>query len=164
MFLFSHQVMSTLYDSMDCSMPDLSVPPHLPEFAQVHVHWINDASNHLILCCPLLLLLQSSPASGSFPMSRLFASGGQSTGTSASASVLPMSIQGWFPLGLAGLISLLSKDSQESSPVPQFKSINSLALSLPYGPTLTSIHDCWLHDYMTSGHGVHVLWAIYLEI
>ena len=64
-------------------------------------------SNHLILCCPLLLL--SVPASGSFPVSRLFASVGQSTGVSALASVLPMNLQGWFPLGLTGLISLLSK-------------------------------------------------------
>ena len=53
--------------------------------------------------------LQSFPASGSFPMSRLFASGGQSIGASASASVLPMNIQGWFSLGLTGLISLQSK-------------------------------------------------------
>ena len=52
---------------------------------------------------------QSFPASGSFPMSQLFASGGQSIGVSASASVLPMNIQGWFSLGLTGLISLLSK-------------------------------------------------------
>ena len=61
--------------------------------------------NHLILCHPLLLL--SFSASGSFPESRLFTSGGESTG--ASASVFTMSIQGWFPLGLTGLISLLSK-------------------------------------------------------
>ena len=53
--------------------------------------------------------LQSFPASGSFPMSWLFASGGHSIGASASASVLPMHIQGWFPLGLTGLISLQSK-------------------------------------------------------
>ena len=53
--------------------------------------------------------LQSFPASGSFPMSQFFASGGQSIGVSASASVLPMNIQGWFPLGLTGWISLLSK-------------------------------------------------------
>ena len=53
--------------------------------------------------------VQSFPASGSFPMSRLFASGGQSVGASASASVLPMNIQGWFPLGLTNLISLQSK-------------------------------------------------------
>ena len=64
-------------------------------------------SNHLILCHPLLLLPSIFPASGSFPMSWFFALGGQSIG--ASASVLPMSIQGWFPLGLTGLI-LLSKE------------------------------------------------------
>ena len=64
-------------------------------------------SNHLILCHPLLLLPSIFPESGSFPMSWLFVSGGQST--RASASVLPMNIQAWFPLGLTVLISLLSK-------------------------------------------------------
>ena len=66
-------------------------------------------SNHLILCLPLLLCLQFSPASESFPMSQLFASGGQRIGATASATVLPMNIQGWFPSGWTGLISLLSK-------------------------------------------------------
>ena len=66
-------------------------------------------SNHLILCHPLSFCLLSFPASRSFPMSQFFTSGGQSIGASASASVPPMSIQGWFPLRLAGLISLLSK-------------------------------------------------------
>ena len=66
-------------------------------------------SNHLILCCPPLLPLQSFPASGSFPMSRLFPSGGQSIGPSVSATVLPMNISNWFPLILTGLISLQSK-------------------------------------------------------
>ena len=65
-------------------------------------------SNHLILYCAFSCL-QSFPTSGSFPMSQLFTSGGQSIGASASASVLPVSIQGWFPLGWTGLISLLSK-------------------------------------------------------
>ena len=82
---------------------------------------------------------QSFPASGSFLMSWLFTSGGQNIGVSASASVLPMNIEGWFPLGWTGWISL-PRDSQESSPTPQFKSISFLALSLLYGPTLTSIH------------------------
>ena len=59
-------------------------------------------SSHLILCRPLLLSLQSFPASGSFPMSQLFASGHQSIGVSASASVLPMNTQDWSPLGLTG--------------------------------------------------------------
>ena len=67
-------------------------------------------SNHLILCCPLLLLLSIFPSiRESFPVSWLFTSSGQNIGTSASAIVLPMNIQGWFPLGSTGLISLLSK-------------------------------------------------------
>ena len=65
-------------------------------------------SNHLILSAPFSCCPQSFPASGSFPMSRLLASGGQNIGASASASLFPMNIQGWFPLGLTGLISLLS--------------------------------------------------------
>ena len=121
---------------------------HLPEFAQTHwcpLSWrchstIWSSATTFSFC------LQSFPVSESFPMSRFFASGGQSIG--ASASVLPMYIQGWFPLGLTGLIALLS---QESSPTPQFKSINSSVLSLLYGSTLTSVHDCWKNhsfDYM----------------
>ena len=58
-----------------------------------------------------------------------------------------MNIQGWFPLGLTGLISLLSKDSEESSLAAQFKRISSSVLSLPYGPTLTSVHD-FIFDYI----------------
>ena len=92
---------------------------------------------------PFSSLLQSFPAPGSFQMSQFFASGSQSIGVSVLASVLPMNIQDWFPLGLTGLISLQSKDSQESSLTPQFKSISSLALSFLYGPTLISIHDYW---------------------
>ena len=90
---------------------------------------------------PFSSCLQSFPASGSFPMSQFFPLGGQNIGVSASASVLPMNIQDWFPLGLTGWISLQFRDSQESFPTPQFKSINSLALSLLYSPVLTSIHD-----------------------
>ena len=66
-------------------------------------------SNHLILCHSLFLLPSLFPASGSFPVSHTFTSGGQSIGDSASVSVLPMNNQGWFPLGLTGLISLQSK-------------------------------------------------------
>ena len=78
---------------------------------------------------------QSFPASGFFQMSQLFASGGQSIGVSASASVLPMNTQDLSPLGWTGWISL------QSSPTPQFKSINFLTLSFLHSPTLTSIHD-----------------------
>ena len=66
-------------------------------------------SNHLILCFPFSLCLQSFPASGSFPKNLLCISGGQSIGGSASSSILPVNIQGWFPLGLTDSISLLSK-------------------------------------------------------
>ena len=81
-------------------------------------------SNYLILCHPFSSCPKSFPASESFPMSWLFASGGQSTGAAASASVIPTNIQSWCPLGLTGLISLQSKRlSKESSPTPQFESI-----------------------------------------
>ena len=88
--------------------------------------------------------LQSFPASGSFQMSQLFASGGQSIGASASTSVLPMNIQDWFPLGWTGWISLQCNGlSRVFSNTTQFKSFNYLALSLLYSPTLTSILDYW---------------------
>ena len=95
---------------MDCSTPGFPVHHQLPELIQTHVHWVSDAiqpiSSSVI---PFSSHCQSFPASGSFPMSQLFASGGQSIGASASASVLPMNIQDWFPLGLTGLISLQFK-------------------------------------------------------
>ena len=87
--------------------------------------------------------LQSFPASGSFQMSQFFTSGGQSTGVSASASVLPMNTQDWSPLGWTGWISLQSKGLTESFPAPQFKSINSSVMSFLHSPTLTSIYDYW---------------------
>ena len=91
---------------------------------------------------PFSSCLQSFPASGSFPRSPLFTSGGQSIGVSASASVLPMNIQDWFSLGLVGS-PCSPRDSQESSPTPQFKSINSSVLSF-FMVQLS-------HPYMTLG-------------
>ena len=92
---------------------------------------------------PFSSCFQSFLASGSFPMSQLFASGGQSMGASAPVSVLPMNIQGWFLLGLIGLISLLSKElSRVFSSTTLWKhSDQPSVLSLPYGPVLTSVHD-----------------------
>ena len=88
--------------------------------------------------------LQSFSASESFPISWVFTSRGQSIGISASATVLPVNIQGWFLFGLTGLISLQSKGLfKESLPAPQFESINSSMLSLLYDPTLVSVHDYW---------------------
>ena len=85
--------------------------------------------------------LQSFPESGSFQMSQLFASCGQSIGVSTSTSVLPTNPQGWSPLGWTGRSPCSPRDSKESSPKPQFKSINSSTLSFLYSPTLTSIHE-----------------------
>ena len=92
---------------------------------------------------------QSFPATMSFTMSQLFASGGQSIGVSHSALVLPMDIQDWYPLGLTGFISLQSKGLSRVFSNTTFQKINSLMLSLLYGPTLTSIHQK-IHnfDYM----------------
>ena len=100
-------------------------------------------SNHLILCCPLLLLPSILPSIGVFSNESVLCIRWPNTGASTLALVFPMNIQDWFPLGLAGLISLWPRNSHESSPTPQFKSINSLVLSFIYGPVLTSIHDYW---------------------
>ena len=108
------------------------------------IHQTISSSVILFSSCP-----QSFPASGSFLVSWLFTSSGQRIG--ASASVLPMNIQGWFPLGLLVWSPCCPRDSQESFLVSQFEGINSLVLSLLCGPTLTSIHDYWKNhsfDYM----------------
>ena len=86
---------------------------------------------------------QSLPTSESFPMSQLFAWGGQSTRASALASFLPKNTRGWSPSEWTGWISLQSKGLSGSSPTPQFKSTNSSELSFLHIPTLTSIHDHW---------------------
>ena len=95
----------TLCDPMNRSMPGLPVHHQLLEFTQTHVHsgwssWCHPTILSSVV--PFFSCLQSFPASGSFPMSQLLASGGQSIGISASASVLPMNIQDWFPSGLIG--------------------------------------------------------------
>ena len=94
---------------MDFSPPGWPVFHHLPELALTHVHWVGDAiqpSHPLSPSSPFAFNL--SQHQGLFPMSWVFTSLGQSVGASTSASVHPMNVQGWFPLGLTGLISLLS--------------------------------------------------------
>ena len=114
---------------MNCSTPGLPVHHQLSEFTQTHAssRWCHPAISSSV--APFF----SCPQSGSFPMSQLFAWGGQSIGPSASASLLPVNIQDWFPLGLTG-----PRDSQESS--TDFKSVNALVLSF--------LHS---HPYMTMG-------------
>ena len=102
------QAFLTLCDPMDCSTPDFLVLQHLLELAQTHAHWVGDAIQQ---SCPLPA---SAPALNFsqyhlFSVSRLLTSGGQSIGASASASIFPINIQDWYPLGLTSLISLQSK-------------------------------------------------------
>ena len=130
-------------------MPGFPVLYHPLEFAQTHVHWVDDAihpSHPLLSASPPAL--KSFPALGSFPVSQLFASGGQSIGASASAPVLPMNIQGWFALGLTGLISLFPGDSQESSPATQLESI-SCFFKLPKSQVYVCLYKyVWVSVYI----------------
>ena len=134
---FSCSVVSDLCDPMNHSTPGLPVYHQLPEITQIHVHRVSDAIQ------PSHPLSSPSPPATNPSQRQLFTWGGQSTGVSALASFLPKKSRAdLLQNGLAG--SLCSpRDSQESSPTTQFKSINSLALSLLYDPTLTSIHDYW---------------------
>ena len=143
--LFSHSVMSDSlwprglqHARLPCPLPS---PPGACSNSCPSSQWCHPTISFSVV--PFSSRLQSFSASGSFPVSQGIISGGQSVGASASTSVLPMNIQDWFPLRLTGLISFYPRDSQESSPAPQFDSINSSALSLLYGPTLTSIYDYW---------------------
>ena len=101
-------------------------------------------SNHLILCCPLLLLPSIFSSVRIFSNESVLATGGQSIGVSASASILPMNVQDWFPLGLTGLISLQSKGLSRvfSNTTVQKHQFFSAQLSL-WPNSLTSIHDYW---------------------
>ena len=107
-----------LCDSMNCSTWGFPVLHYLLEFSQTHVHWVGDdiQPSHP-LSPPFTSFPQSCPASGSFPVSWLFSSSGQNIGVSASVSVVPMNIQGWFPLARTSLISLLSKGLLSSTTI-----------------------------------------------
>ena len=106
---------------MDCRMPGFSVLYHLPEFAQFHVHWVTDAIQTSHLLSPSSPLPSIFPRIRSFLMSWLFTSGNQSIGASASASVLPMNIQGWFFFRIDWFGLLAVQGTLRSSPAPQFK-------------------------------------------
>ena len=99
----------TLCEPMDCSTLGFPVHHQILELAQTHIlrWWCHQTISSSVI--PFSSCLWSFPESGCFPMSQFFTSGGQSIGASASVSILRMNIQGWFPLGWTGLISLLSK-------------------------------------------------------
>ena len=108
-------------------------------------------SNHLILCCPLLLLPSIYLSIRVFSKAQLFASGGQSTEASGSASVLPMNILCWFLWGMIGLISLLFKGlSRIFSSTKIWKLQFFFAQLSLYSPTLTSEHHYWKNHTFVS--------------
>ena len=96
--------------------------------------------NHLILCYPLILPPSIFPSIRVFSSESVLCVRSQNIAVSTSPSVFPMNVQDWFPLRWS---PFSPRNSQESSPTPQFKSVNSSVLSFLYSPTLTSIHEYW---------------------
>ena len=138
------QARPTLCDPVDCSTPGLPVHHQLPEFTQTHFHWVSDAiqPSH-----PL-----SFPSPAAFNLSQHQGLFKWVSSLHQVAKILEFQLQHqssqwifrteFFEDGLVGS-ACSPRNSQESSPTPQFKSINSLALSFLYSPTFTSIHDYW---------------------
>ena len=146
-FSFVAQSCSTLCDPMNCSMPGFPVLHHLPELAQTHIHWVNDAIQ------PSHSLSSPSPAFNLSQPQGLFQWVGSSHQVAKVLKPQHQSLQAY-----SGLISFridifdppcCPRDSQESS-TSQFKRSNSLAFSLLYGSTLTSIHDYWKNHQFSS--------------
>ena len=133
--LWPHELQHT---SPPCPSPTRGVHSNSCPLSQ----WCHPAISSSVV--PFSSCPQSFPASGSFLMSQLFAWGSQSIGVSASASVLSMNNQDWSPC--------TPRVFQESSPTPQFKSINSSALSFLHSPTLITIHDHW------KNHSLDLFW------
>jgi len=149
---FSHSVVS---NSLWPHEPQHTRPPCPSPIPRVHPNpcplsqWCHPTISSSVI--PFSSCPQSFPSSGSFQMSQLFTSGGQSIGVSASTAVLPMNTQGWSPSEWTGWISLQSKGLSKVFSNTTVQSINSLALSFLHSPTLTSIHDHWKNhslDYM----------------
>ena len=134
---------TTLCDPMNCSLPRLPYRSLSPGVCSdsCRLSWwcyLTISSSGTPFSCP-----QSFPISQSFPMSWFFASGGQSIGVSASAQSFQWIFRVDFLQDWLAWSPCSPRDSQESSPAPQFKSINSSVLSLPYGPAFMYVHDCW---------------------
>ena len=123
----------TLWDPMNCSTPGLPVHHQLLEFTQTHVHWVSD------LIQPSHPLLSPSPPAFNLSQHQGLFQGVNSLHQVAKGLVFQLQHQSFQWI----LRTDFLRDSQESSPVPQFKSINSSVLSFLYSPTLTSIHDYW---------------------
>ena len=120
-----------------CPLPTLGAHPNPCPLSQ----WCHPTISSSVV--PFLSCPQSCPASGSFQMSQLFVSGGQSIGVSASTSVLPMNTQDWSPLGWTSWISLQYEGLLRVFSNTTVQKHQFFALSFLYSPTLTSIHDYW---------------------
>ena len=140
---FSSSIMSdslwSQQQELDFSRPDFPVFHYLPVSSNSHLlsRWCHSTTSSSV--APFSSCPQSFPALGSFPVSWLFALGDQTIGDLASASVLPVNIQDWFPLGLTGLISLLSKGLSRVFSSTTIQTHQFFSTRLLYGPTLTSV-------------------------
>ena len=145
---------------MNCSTPGLPVHHQLPESTQTHVHWVSDA-------IPPYYPLTSHPhlPAPAFNLSQIRVFPNESAlclrwpKYSASVSVLLMNIHSWLAWSPCS-----PRDSQESSPTPQFKSINSSALSFLYGPTFTSIHDYLKNHSFDSAVGIQIYKCLSMQL
>ena len=141
---FSHSVMSDSLQPHGLQHPRLPCPSPTPRACSnscPSIQWCHPTISSSVV--PLSSHLQSFPASGYFPMSQFFTSGGQSIGVSASASVLPKNIQDWFPLGLTDWISLQFKGLSRVFSNTTVQKHQFFCIQFLYSPTLTSIHDYW---------------------
>ena len=144
LLLFSHLVISKSLQPHGLQHARLPCPSPSPGACSDSRPWSQWCHPTIVSSViPFSSCLQSFPASGSFQMTQLFASGGHNIGASASTSVLLMNIQDWSPLGWTGWISLQSKWLSRVFSNTTVQKHHYLALSLLVGPTLTSIHDYW---------------------
>ena len=143
MLLFSLQVVSDSFPPrgpQHARLPCPSLSPWVCSDSRPLSQWCHPTTSSSV--APFSCL-KSFPASGSFPVSWLFSSGGQSTGASASASVLSMNIQGWFPLGFIDLISLQSKGLSGVFSSTTIRKHQFFSAQPSFCQTLTSVHDYW---------------------
>ena len=141
LLLFGHSAMSDSWRPHGLQHARLPCPSPFPRVSSnscLLSQWCHPTISPLVV--PISFCPQTFPASGYFPKNRFFESGGQSVGSSASALVLPVNIQDWFPLGLTGLISLKSTGLSRAFSDTTIQKHHSSALSLLYGPTLTFVY------------------------
>ena len=140
---------TTPCDPMDCSMPSFPVLHHLLELTQTHVHWVGDAIQPSHPVVPFSSFLQSFPVSGLFQ----WISSLHQVAKVSEPQLWHQSFEWIFRVDFLQDWLVWSpcspRDSQESSPAPQFKSINSLVVRLLHSPTLTSIQDYWNNHSLT---------------